>query len=317
MNLRSSSSRQTIVGTCLEKCAAAVQEIGAGRWSFVLSNGTLVPAVAQADEDWLIVEAPVADWKRDDRSRPSAWTWLGLNARLEGVTKIARLPDDDSLRVRADIALDDDVDLVARLREACAGLVLASESIGEGGGHVSEHGGTREAAASTIDLASLCRDAGWTFAEREGGRVAVDLGIRGGPGQALIEQHADGAVRASVALASCDDVTPSSGDALGVFLLTACGIVRLARAAVQEEEAARVPRFEVRYAAPPVSAEIGHALSALSVACALFGREAQALRDDRVARTYLSMRGKRPEGRRSSRHSRRAATSAAATAVGD
>ena len=54
---------------------------------------------------------------------------------------------------------------------------------------------------------------------------------------------------------------------------------------------ATVGRFEVIFESPPTPGVLRHALSALSVACRLCGREAKALEAEGLAREYLSVRG--------------------------
>jgi len=49
--------------------------------------------------------------------------------------------------------------------------------------------------------------------------------------------------------------------------------------------------LEIAWSGVPTAAEVAHSLRALSVACALCGREAEALqRDDDLARRYLETR---------------------------
>jgi hypothetical protein len=68
-------------------------------------------------------------------------------------------------------------------------------------------------------------------------------------------------------------------------------MVRLARATAEERAGRTAVRFEVVFVSPPCAAEMAHALSALSVACRLCGREAKVLQQDEgAAEEYLALR---------------------------
>ena len=86
----------------------------------------------------------------------------------------------------------------------------------------------------------------------------------------------------------CRTLTAQSRRAIAILLLTASGIVRHARAAVSDTAEEAVLGFEAAFASRPCAVEMGHALSALWVACELVGREVRVLEDDRVARHYLA-----------------------------
>ena len=63
-------------------------------------------------------------------------------------------------------------------------------------------------------------------------------------------------------------------DAASQLLLRAAAVVRLVRPVLVADGA---PRFEVVFDTAPSAAELAHALSALAVACRLFGREAEVV----------------------------------------
>ena len=98
-------------------------------------------------------------------------------------------------------------------------------------------------------------------------------------------------VLVSVEVTRCETFSQPSRQALGVLLLTACGLVRFARAAVEEKGGQALARFEVRFSTAPSALELTHALAALSVACRLCAQEAKALQDEEIAGKYLAIRG--------------------------
>ena len=64
----------------------------------------------------------------------------------------------------------------------------------------------------------------------------------------------------------------------------------MARPVVVQSADGPVVRFEVKFASPPTATELTHALSALSVAVRLCGREIQVLRqDEMIAKEYLAL----------------------------
>jgi hypothetical protein len=295
-------SRHLAVAESLGKCAPAVEQVGPGRWSLLLSNGTVLLVSAAVIEDWLVLDAPLP--AADHAGWPPAWQLLRLNAGLDGASRIVRSPEDSDLRLRSEIPLDEEVNLFARVRETCAGFERASDTLqGEctpgdlaaewparPGPSVAAPQLGREPETDAVDLARLCTQAGWPFVTRDEGRLAVDLGLDGEGPPAVIARRADGSVETAADLVRGDDLTALCREAVAWLLVAASGLVRFAKPAVRTGEGRSVARVEVTFPTPPCAAELGHALSALSVACGLVAREVQVLRDDRVAREYLSSR---------------------------
>ena len=117
--------------------------------------------------------------------------------------------------------------------------------------------------------------------------VALDV-----PGvflQASVASHL-GEWRIHVELARLGVLTALVRRALGYLLLNSCGMVRLARAtAVAFEDDRTSIGFEVRLDLPLSAVELDHALSSLSAAARLCGREVNALCVERLATTYLDV----------------------------
>jgi hypothetical protein len=125
------------------------------------------------------------------------------------------------------------------------------------------------------DLAQRCSDAGWTFTQRPDGELVVDLDVPDGFFQASVARHGGAQTCVSVTLTSgVEFPAPECEAAFWVLLLRIGGAVRMARAVTQATGGGVAAGFEVRFASAPVAGELGHALSALSIACRAGGREA-------------------------------------------
>jgi hypothetical protein len=278
----------------LEKCAASVNRAGGGRWELELVNGKAISGIARFLDEWLLIEAPVSDRV----GRGDLWRVLGLNAGLEGLSKFVLMPDNWSIRLRADIPLVDEwddasdredesaVELTGRLHAECAALKAAFRRYG---GELPS-GRQDGIAPADSELQRLCSDAGWRFVERSAGKLAIDLDARGGFYQAIVEQRGAGA-NLSVEIAQTETLAETSRQAMAALLLKTGALVKLARPSVEEHENEVLARFEVRFSAMPNAIELKHALSSLSVACTMCGREARMIKDEVVAREYLAIAG--------------------------
>lgn len=286
-------ARETAIGELLEKCASLVERVGQGEWNFILNNGSMLLASARASQHWLHLDAPL---KTDTAQSLDAWQLLKLNQNLGGLSKVALLRGQQpALRVRAEIPLDEDVDLQTRLREACAGMKAASGRL---------HGEEKEEqtrayplasdepdAAKGSELRQRCEESGWKCTERTATKLAVDLEARSGFYQAIVEEQVGGAVLVAVELTSDATFGESSKRAIGTLLLRASAEVRLARAVVKELDEGAAASFEALFQTTPCAAELSHALSALAVTCGLCGQEAVMMQDEFVASNYLAAQG--------------------------
>lgn len=275
-------SQEKLILESLRSIAGFVEPSGNHRWKFALANGRRIPASARVTEGWLLFDAPLQgiDEGRD------LWRLLALNARLGGGAKFALAGP--HTRLRAEIALTDEIDAATRLTQTCAALKEAL-SLAEG---LRDDGPPHRSIISTnrASLPSLCNEAGWAFTERDGDRLAVSLEARSGFHQALIEPSRGG-VSISTEIMRAQNLSQLSRQSLGVLLLRASAELRMARAAVEEEEGQWSVRFETRFDSVPGSMEIDRALAALSLACALCAREVKSLQDDFLARRYLAIGG--------------------------
>jgi hypothetical protein len=285
-----SRARQEVaVVAGLAKRAASVGRVAPGVWAFELANGTRFPASARIDDGWLLLDAPL-----HAAVPPSRWTeLLEVNASLAGGARFILQAAEPKLRVRAEVPLDEAVDIGRRVVEACAGFEAAKTRLERP--DVAIDVGMRDAFAAAggdVSVAALCRETGWRCHERAADQVAVDLEVPGAFPQALVEAGPDASVAASMCVsgdAADDGALPRSSlcrDALALLLLRVSGAVRMVRATVVAD--GRAARFEVAFASDPAVVELAHAFAALSVACRVAVREAAVVRrDEEVARAYL------------------------------
>jgi hypothetical protein len=288
-------ARKTTITESLRQCAPLVERVGQGEWNFILNNGSALLISARACEHWLHLDAPLGSATAQGLD---AWQLLKLNRGLGGLSKLALLqPGQTALRVRAEIPLDEGVDLQRRVGEACAGLKSAA---GRLHGEEKEELTRVDSSATTEEpkeeqegsgLQTLCAEAGWKFTERMQGKLAVELETRTGFYQAIVEERAGGAVSVAVEVASDSALGENSRRAIGTLLLRASAEIRLARAVVRDGGEGSAASFETLFQTRPCAAEVNHALSALAVACGLCGGAAEAMRDEAVAANYLAAQG--------------------------
>ena len=211
---------------------------------------------------------------------------------LPSGVRFALLPDARFVSLQAEIAIDHETNLIARVAETCAGFHNA---------WVKVHGNKEERAEAlstcsapvtekTCDLPSLCREAEWPFTERPDGRVAVVLDTPRDTAFAMLTQCPGKGVRIAVELMSAEVLAEPCQQALGLMLLTIGGVVRMTRAVAEQNADRAIVRFEVNFGSPPTATELTHALSALSVAVRLCRREMEVLQqDERIAKEYLAL----------------------------
>jgi hypothetical protein len=264
------SSREADIGEALAKCAHAVDQRGLGRWRFVLSNGTELAVRARAADGWLALDAPLGGGPSPELD---PWALLRRNARLAGGTRFALAGADRGLHLRADVPLDDEVDVRGRVLEACAGFKSAGAP---------QPDGIAGVAPGDPGLADLCRETAWEIVERESGRIAVSLDVPGTYQQAMVESRGGAGVAVTAPVADEGTARPTSicAQAVGVLLLRLCGAVRMVRAAGSIEDTEVEPRLEVVFPNRPEPRELGHAFGALSLAWRHAARQAAPLRGD-------------------------------------
>ncbi len=278
--------------TALNQQASRVEQVGPGRWRLRLRNGAAHQGTARVEAGWLTVDIEPA-------GRQPADPWAMLLATAEAPAGVKLTMDEacgtSHLLGELSLALDETCELDQRVGELLGGVkdFLAAS---KGGKQPTAHeGGASSAVASAPPgpapaAAELCREAGWPFTERSEGRVAVMLELQRQPFQAVVEPRPNGALVASVTLASgreppCDP----HRRALALLLLSASRSVRLVRAAAVEEADGRFEaRLEVALRFGAGAGDLADALSALSVACRWCGPEVELVHESSlIAETYL------------------------------
>jgi len=275
------------VEEALKAHACFVERVGEASWDFALPNARAAPGRAELQDGWLTLTVPygsIADAAR-------AWDLLCAGGQLGGLARFVLR--DRVAHVQAEIPLCEGSDVVLRCRQCLLRIheTLAAaqrdEDLSLPPDVVSD--------GQLINAGELLEEAGWAGFPRRPGLWAVELETgRGAYCQALLEPRAEG-LRLWVELLRWTAPSRISAAALGAFLLTACGALRLVRAAGEDGEPVRA-RFEVCFETAPTPAELDRALGALSVACRMCAREALALEDPAIAATYLLMQGHWTEG---------------------
>jgi hypothetical protein len=288
-----SSERASPIDELLRTHVEEVELVAPMHWQVsVRSNGTVHPGQIRLEEDWLVFDGSALD--AGEPAPLDAWKLLHVNSRLEGPAKFASVAGKESPRLIAEIPLDEEIELPDvlqwMLRCVASGLrsntdVLAQRPLMQPVHSMS----TR----SPQELRALCSATGWPSTEKQDGGIAVELPTRRGVYSAIVRDGNGHGTHVSVPIASCGSLSDRSRHALSLLLLDACGLLRLARAAVHDAGDEAVAAFEVRLRSAPVAAELVHALAAVSVACDLCGPEAQALGHAATASHYLEARGQR------------------------
>jgi hypothetical protein len=242
------------------------------------------PGVALTD-DWLSIARSIDAAGGRDRD---AWSELVVHTARAGNAALVLCPRDETICLRADVPLDDgsDGNLTRRVHEACA-AVQGDVS------PVSRDDDRRQPPNDEVrrSLADHLDEIGWPALDRTDGSIAVELEVPGGYFQAAVA--AAGAGVSFVATLVTTEELPSqpARTALAYLLLRAAGAVRLVRPFARVSVDGAAAGLEIAWSGVPTAAEVAHSLRALSVACALCGREAEALqRDDDLARRYLETR---------------------------
>jgi hypothetical protein len=286
------------IAASLEKCAGSVRQTNRGRWDFALVNGKSLPMTARLYDEWLLLDAPVSD----RLGRQDLWRLLRLNGTLGGLCKFVLMPNRGSVHLRADVPLPDHENVICdsedleatmsiRLSEVCSDLKSAFCSLrGEQTGiRTIPQVDSAVCERQGKELRQRLAEAGWPFIERSAGTLMVELDAQGGFYQAIAQQRGMGAYL-SVELSSFDGLAGIGRQALSTLLLSAGGQAKLARPAIDEQTNRITARFEVTFTSIPAVNELTHALSALSVASEICGRETRAIQDETIATHYLTIR---------------------------
>jgi len=311
--------KTAVIAAALREASSSVETTGPAKWRCMVSNGVDLDVVARASSEWLSMAACLSP---DLTVKIDPWSLLQENFRLVGSAKFTISPHVPGLFVRAELPLDSGVELGLRVHQACRGFKQATEAFAlltkTGKPRVFDNVGEKGTGTedSCIDLRPLCEASGWAVTERAHGTLAVNLDVADAVQEALVEVSCGGETRVTAELPGEGTPLPRCRAALGILLLRASGVLRMARAAAGVTTAARrsglqlqsltssdsdapcidggddpttSPLFEVVFGDTPASEELSHAFAALSLACGMYAREAEVLqRYEHIAAAYLN-----------------------------
>ena len=251
---------------------------------FTLRNGSVMNGQAGIGERWLSVDVPLADARTLAQDGKLLWSRLLENGRLTGAVRHAvGLSGKGTLR--ADVPLDPADDLDRDVAAVCRDLKEAY------GGCPAATAGSDGAPLTAGEMAERFAGSGWELTAKEP-HIYATLDVHGRFVQARIESVGPNAFRASVPLLTVP--SPMSGHcqhAVSLFLLSLSNHLRQVRPAADDgiEEVRIGCEAPFRSQADP-SADLGRALSALSVAAAFSIQEVRALTHEHVGAAYLAVR---------------------------
>jgi len=284
------SEHERAIGRALETTGEPVTDVGRGHWRVALGEDDASSVYVRLRSGWVVccspIEAPF------DGPTNVLERYLRLNGRLFGRSKVVLDPARTTpLFVREDIPVVDGVDVAQACTGAIANLAQTKKRLAVGrtlADRERKMAALPPAFVDTIEEVSAA--VGWSHCAKDAETSVVTLDGPGGSYKAAVAAHASGDYRISAHLSRHRSLSSIARRALAVFLLTANGLVRYARAGIERSAGATSALFEVRYPGQPSAALMETALSALAVACGMCARELAVLSDESVARRYLAAR---------------------------
>ncbi len=290
MSFTVSHYRNDCVQDALETVVAEVTQNTPWDWTFSLANSIGLEGSARVDQEFLHLDVDLRKARISDSiTGASVWDLLHFNARTQYGVKFALGGRSPSVRLRAEIPVADGQDLLySRIRDTALGMQGALRLIQ--GAADSTRLDSPNPGRSGVDLVALLGEVGFSVSRRANGLV-VKLEVPDEFFEATIGECEVRGTVASVALEACNGWPNECRTALGLMLLSATARLRMVRASAERiDDNQTAARFEVILQGLLSAANLNHGLSALSVACGRWGREVKALRDERIARSYLWIR---------------------------
>ena len=273
----------------LDKCTDDLRQENPWHWISNVRNGAVLQMESRLVEGFLQLASC-----SESTLRSVAELELALlgNSALPGGIGLALGPASRGLHMRADIALPlettlDEERLRHRLKWTLGGFhdgVELINSLGLYAGPISPPAD----AASDGGLAELVRACTWKCEERGPNDFVAVLDSETEPAARI--RATEHGVLLSVELGRVESSAAASRAGLAVFMLTAGGLLRMARPYALETETGWGFGFRVCLRGNPEPQEIDHGLAALSIAHQSTAREARALLDEPTARCYLAAR---------------------------
>lgn len=278
------------ITNALSTLGSGVESSSKGKWRWYPDDSGKAPVEVRLEDEWLTCQLQVPS----PSSEEELWWRVERRSLLDGVCRVIVEPRDNTFHIRQDMPVTENGDFAVACRRALEAMASARRK------HFPSNGGGEAAAGESAaekagvadgTIRDACIEAGWSWCEREGSRPSVDIELPQGSRKVGVETFPGKGCRLSVSLARYKSLNGTSRVAVAAFLLTANGVVRFARAGVEEREKGVEAFYEVWIDERPTPAVIGHALASLSVGCRLCERELQVLGDENVARMFLEVRG--------------------------
>lgn len=222
-----------------------------------------------------------------------AWSALRSNARFRGAVRVALAIGADEPHLRGEIMVDGDDPLetrVAALRSDAQAALHALHDRIDADSSPSDPAGVADSTGGERRLVQLCVEAGWPFTERADGSVEVPIECGPSLYHARLRLQDDGALCAVTDLVEASTLTSTGRAAAALLLLNASALVRSVKGVLVRHDGVEHAGLAAACERPRSGADVDRALAAITVACGLAGREAQALRHDALAREYLAWR---------------------------
>jgi hypothetical protein len=266
----------------LNKCAQEMEPAGPWRWQCVMQNGTRMNIAAAMEDGFLqLVCCPDATRKTSLALEDA----MQCNKKLAGGVKLAMNSLISGIHLRTDIVIVEEQQLIERLEWALEGfhegnrLLLASD--------FPDEQATPQTAANA-DIDELLRESSWHCTKRGPNHYSVELDAQAAPPAGIWINGSN--LELSVELLRCGAPADASRHALALFLLTTTSALRMVRAYAARAEDRESIGLQVSLPSSAASAEIDHALAALSIAYRMCAREAAVLLQAAAAHHYLAAR---------------------------
>jgi len=284
------SEHERAISHALERTGDPVTDVGRGHWRTTFGEDGASAVDVRLHGDWVVCRTPLE--APFDGPVSGLENYLRINARLGGWCKVVLDPGQTTpLCVREDIPVVDGVDVVQACTGAIANLAAAKKRLATLRRPTERERKKAALPDEVVDsIERVCATIGFGHTAKDSETSVVTLDGPNGSYKAAVRAHHSGECRITAHLWRSRPLSSLGHRALAVFLLTANGQVRFARAGIQRSKDNTTALFEIRFSGPPSEALMETALSALAVACGMFGRELAVLSDDSVARRYLAAR---------------------------
>ena len=271
------------VRDALRRASAVIVGNGDAVWDLVLADG-LVPARARSRDGWFEVTAPLPEPVRSEYD--DLWG-ARFNSRLHGPARIVR-GRHEAPCVKADVFIERD-NPFDRVATACLDVTLVVATLTNPTAEIPPRSAESEPDLLHGDIQRACSEAGWHAVVQDGSRMRVEIPTRAGIYSARTQSSPSGDGRLVVELADLSGCSAVSTQAVSALLMAVSASVRSIAGLVFDGESAPLALLSAPLETP-LDGSVDRALSALSVACGLAGRETVALRDPDLASHYLALK---------------------------